>query len=356
MFYILKAKNLIFSFLALLFISGILLFPDICISAAKDGLNLSLYLILPSLFPFAVISSYISTKSELPNPIRKTLSKFLNLSENAVMPFILGLISGYPIGAVLTAEAVKSGKISVEEGNHLLPFCNACGPLFLIGVAGGGMFGSYKYGYFLLLIQTISIFLSVLIFRFSTPHISQCRKSETKTPKYALVSALDKSIGSIFHVFSAVIFFSVVCAQIRLTGIFENLFPVSSIGYGIIEVTNGLNRLALSDIPIKLKLSLASALCGFSGLCILIQVQSAVQGTNIKIRKYILFKLVISAISFVLSWVAFPLFPSLTPTFNLPTHLSFAPFETGSYVFISLFTIIYGMYRKITKVSFFDNR
>ncbi len=355
MFYILKAKNILFSFLALLFISGILLFPDICVSSAKDGLNLSLYLILPSLFPFAVISSYISIKSELPKTIKKMLSKFLNLTENAVMPFILGLISGYPIGAVLTAEAVKSGKISTKEGNHLLPFCNACGPLFLIGVAGGGMFGSYKYGYFLLLIQTISIFLSVVIFRFSAPHISPCRKSDAKSEKYALVSALDKSIGSIFHVFSAVIFFSVVCAQIKITGIFENLFPVPSVAYGIIEVTNGLNRLALSDIPIRLKLSLASALCEFSGLCILIQVQSAVQGTPMKIKKYIIFKLVISGISFVLSWLAFPLFPSLAPTFNSPSPPFSVPFEAGSYVFISVFIIFYSMYRNF-KSSFFDNR
>ncbi len=356
MFYILKAKNLIFSFLALLFVSGILLFPDICVSSAKDGLNLSLYLILPSLFPFAVISSYISIKSELPKSIKRVLSKFLNLSENAVMPFVLGLISGYPIGAVLTAEAVKSGKISVAEGNHLLPFCNACGPLFLIGVAGGGMFGSYKYGYFLLLVQTISIFLSVVIFRFSAPHLSSCKKNESKSTKYALVSALDKSIQSIFHVFSAVIFFSVVCAQIKITGFFENLFPVPSVAYGIVEVTNGLNKLALSDIPIRLKLSLASALCGFSGLCILIQVQSAVQGTTMKIKKYIIFKLVISVISFVLSWITFPLFPSLTPTFYSPSPPFSVPFETGSYIFVSLFIIIYGLYRRITKVSFFDNR
>ena len=284
------------------------------------------------------------------------LSKFLNLSENAVMPFVLGLISGYPIGAVLTAEAVKSGKISVEEGNHLLPFSNACGPLFLIGVAGGGMFGSYKYGYFLLIIQTISIFLSVLIFKGSAPHISPFKKEESKSAKCALVSALDKSIESIFHVFGAVIFFSVVCAQIKITGIFENLFPVPSVPYGIIEVTNGLNRLALSDMPIRLKLSIASALCGFSGLCILIQVQSAVQGTNINIRKYIIFKLAISLISFALSWLAFPLFPSLTRVFHSDTPSLSAPLETGYHIFVSLFIIVYGLYRKLTKVSFFDNR
>lgn len=351
----LKLKNLFYSFLSLLFVAGILLFPNECISSAKDGLNMSLYLILPSLFPFAVISSYISSKLILPKSISKPISKLLNLSENAILPFVLGLISGYPIGAVLTSSAVKNNRISTSEGEHLLPFCNACGPLFLIGVAGGGMMGGYSYGYFLLLVQTLSIFLTVLIFRKSAPYIIKAEHNDTKNSNYGFVSAMDSSISSILKVFGAVIFFSVVCTQIKLTKVFENLLPIPALGYGLVEVTNGLNRLALSEIPVRLKLSVCSALCGFSGICIYIQVQSAVKETKIKLKKYLAYKSVIAVISFFLSFILFPLFPHLTPTFHTPTPPLSLPFEVGSYLFILLFLIAWNTFKKF-KVSFFDKR
>lgn len=351
----LKLKNLFFSFLSLLFVTGILLFPNECISSAKDGLNMSLYLILPSLFPFAVISSYISSKLILPKSISRPISKILNLSENAVLPFILGLISGYPIGAVLTSSAVKNNRISATEGEHLLPFCNACGPLFLIGVAGGGMMGGYSYGYFLLLVQTLSIFLTAVIFRKSAPYIRKTECSDTKNSGHGFVSAMDSSISSILKVFGAVIFFSVVCTQIKSTKIFENFLPIPSLGYGLVEVTNGLNRLALSEIPMRLKLSICSALCGFSGICIYIQVQSAVRETKMKLKKYVIYKSVISALSFLLSFILFPLFPNLTPAFHMPTPPISLPFEAESYVFVLIFLISWKFFKKF-KVSFFDNR
>lgn len=56
--------------------------------------------------------------------------------------FIMGIISGYPVGAKIVTEFRLNGDCSKAEAERLLAFTNNSGPLFIIGTIGVSMFGN----------------------------------------------------------------------------------------------------------------------------------------------------------------------------------------------------------------------
>ncbi|MBR3942642.1 MAG: hypothetical protein IKJ55_04750, partial [Clostridia bacterium] len=218
----LRIKELLKSFGALLFMALVFLYPAVSAQAAKDGLNIFLYLLLPSLFPFAVISGYLSGRLHFPKICGTGFVRLTGLSENCFTPFLLGMLSGFPVGAILTANAVKSNSISTETAAHLLPFCSLPGPLFMIGVVGGGMLGSYKAGYLLYAVLLVSALLTALLFRRCAPFQSRSRK--TAISKIPLVHSIEKSVSALLTVGGFIMFFQVICELLRVTGVADNLF------------------------------------------------------------------------------------------------------------------------------------
>ena len=144
---------LIFCLLALLFL------PDVGAQAARDALALCAQTVIPSLFPFFVLSSLLvscgaaDTLSHLLSPLMRPL---FGLSGTGAAALGLGLCGGYPVGARTAAKLVESGALSREEGERLLAFCNNAGPGFLLGICGGAVFSSPRAGAALYLIHTAS--------------------------------------------------------------------------------------------------------------------------------------------------------------------------------------------------------
>lgn len=347
-----RLKTVLTGVLSCLFILLLLINPETCTSAAKSGLNIALYLVLPTLFPFAVISSYICSRLVFPDFITNIFSKISGIRGESLASFLPGLISGYPVGAILLSDAYSNERITKKEAEHLLPFCNACGPLFAIGVLGGGMFGSYTIGYFLYAVHLTSVLTVCFFARRFAPRSG--RGTTKQIVKTSLVRAVDKAMNSMLGVVGCIVFFSVVCQMIKLTGIFEIFGQFSSVPYGVIELTNGLNLLALSDFPMRLKLSFASFLCGFSGICILLQVQSVVKESGLSIFKYVVFKLCIGVVAFWLTWILFPIIPVSIPTFKTTTPVSME-FITCGYGFLLILLPVLKLSR-LVKSAFFDKR
>ena len=344
-----RLKNLFFLFLSIIFACLLLINPSPCIASAKNGLNISLYLVLPSLFPFAVISSYIAGNLTIPKAVSKIFFKLFNIGQGSVIPLILGLISGFPVGAVLVSDMLKEKRLTADEASYLLPFCNALSPLFVIGVLGGGMLGSYKLGYFLYIIHLISLLLVAFLLKNNAPF--KKNTGINKSNKTSFTAAIDKGIFAMLNVSACIIFFSVVLSMIKELGIFEIFGQFSSVLYGAVELTNGLNFLTLSDLPMRLKISLASFLCGFSGICIYLQVHSAVKNTKVSLSKYLIFKLLIGITAFLISWLLYPLvpFPYETSAISMVSANGFV----SSFAYIPTAILLAC---RFLKRLFFDNR
>ena len=136
--------------------SALLLLPEVSAQAARDAMLLCAQTLIPSLFPFFVLSSLLIAcgASELLSALLSPLMRPLfGLSGTGAAALALGLCGGYPVGARTAAELVENGALSQEEGERLLAFCNNAGPGFLLGVCGAGVFSSSRAGAALYLIH-----------------------------------------------------------------------------------------------------------------------------------------------------------------------------------------------------------
>src|SRR5690625_4566005 len=106
-----KGKNFysnLFILLALsFFIINIIKKPTLTINSAKRGLAAWFNILIPSLLPFLFFSEilillgFVDILGELLEPV---IRPFFNISGQGAFPFLMSIISGYPVGAKLTSS------------------------------------------------------------------------------------------------------------------------------------------------------------------------------------------------------------------------------------------------------------
>ncbi len=133
---IIKIRNYIFPFTFFMFTIFLVLFSKTNLSAAKVGLNLFANSIIPSLFPFFVATellSYTNFANSLGILFNNFMKPLFNIRGEGSFALIMGIISGYPVGAKIACNFRNNNICSKEECERLLSFTNNSGPLFIIG-------------------------------------------------------------------------------------------------------------------------------------------------------------------------------------------------------------------------------
>lgn len=286
----------------------IIMYPFDSLNAAKEGVNLWLFIVVPSLLPFFILNDMMVTLDVPKNisyvfsPISRTL---FNTSGYGAYAFIMSIFSGYPSGAKITSALIKSGHITSDEGQRILSFSSTSGPLFIIGAVGTGMLKSVSAGYMLFTSHILGAILNGIIYNIafrkttfkSSPHGFSNAKAPLE-PSQILGSSISSSLVTCGYIGGYIILFNVIIKLFNkikffsipfLTGIAERL--ISFIMQGSIEISSGSSIVALSTLPMELKLILLSFIIGFGGLSVLGQVAALVSGTGINIREYVLSKL-----------------------------------------------------------------
>lgn len=155
-------------FFPVFFGAALLLFPDVSAAAAREGVALCLQTVLPSLFPFFVLSSLL-VQSDVPRLLSRAMAGVMyplfGVSGAGASALILGLLGGYPVGARTVAELYGRGEIAREEAEQLLAFCNNSGPGFFLGVCGTAVFGSARAGMYLYLIHVGAALVTGVLLR-----------------------------------------------------------------------------------------------------------------------------------------------------------------------------------------------
>ncbi len=86
------------------------LFPEESVAAAREGISLCVDVLIPSLFPFFVISSLlISTglAGLCARPLESFMRPLFGVGGAGAAALSLGLIGGYPVGARTVAQLVQ---------------------------------------------------------------------------------------------------------------------------------------------------------------------------------------------------------------------------------------------------------
>lgn len=338
--------------IVIILIIGIVIFPNDSILAAKNGINIWVNILIPSLLPFIIGANLIvSIKvvdiiGALINPITQFI---FNVSGKSALVFVISAISGYPVGARLASDLRLNKDISTFEGQRLVSFCSTSGPLFIIGAVAVGMLNNASLGYLMLICHYLGAISVGLIYRnYGKEKRSKHHGSIVNNIKNLLNSTGDQKgffisfgnavvsgVNTLLAVGGFVIIFSVVFKILSLFQVIDFIsyilcFLFSSFGLtkeicsafisGLFEITIGCNNItSVSCLSEAVKASLCSFIIGFSGLSILAQCCSFIAKTDIKTNIYIVNKFLHGILAGIYVFLLYPFSKTYLPVSNFTT-------------------------------------
>lgn len=339
-FYVIKLKRNLLSILFLVFTFCLLIFSKSNLPAVKSGLLLWANSIVPSLFPFFVATELLmhtNIVAILENALNRYMKPVFNIGGQGSFAFIMGIISGYPIGAKIATNFRKNNICSKEECERLLSFTNNSSCLFIVGTVGILMFQNITIGFLLLITHLLACITVGFLFRFwkkdkntftsdSTAAFNHTKKSVSFSNLGEILSeSITSSISTILLIGGFVIIFSSIISIFKASGIFQNLSILLSpifqflnidtcfiegILTGLLEITNGIDIISsISCKKLSLNIIFTSFLLGFGGLSVLLQVWSIISKTDLSIKPYLYGKLLQGLFSAIYTYFLMNIFP-----------------------------------------------
>lgn len=337
--------------LSFLVIILMLLFPQQALTASLRGLAIWWEVLFPALFPFFVISELmlgfgvVHFFGKILDPLMRPIFRIPGIGGFVVT---LGYISGYPVGARLTAQLYEQGLLNQREGERLVAFTTSSDPIFLIGAVSIGFFGQANLALVLAAAHYIGALIVGILMRFHNVSAEELLPRESVATKgvvsrykqsvlhQALLAMhearlLDgRSLAVIFHqainsalrlmivVGGLVVFFSVVLqllsdAQLLSTLIIalKQLFQWLGISPlvaealipGIFEVTLGAQQASLTALSLQHQAAIAVAILSWGGLSVHAQVASLLSQTSIRYAPFLVARLLHSIIAVILLYL-----------------------------------------------------
>ncbi len=296
---------------------------------ARSALNICFEMVVPTLFPFFICSGiliYSGFCEVLAKAFQFCMYPLFRVSPAGSSAFILGIVSGYPLGAVTAGELYANSYLSKTEAERLLAFCNNSGPLFILGSVGIALYADMRCGVALYIAHILAALTVGVLFRFYGRRKHSAPPTIMTTPERSVGEifdiALQNGIRNILTVCGAVLFFGV------LSRLVTDLIPVSgsmsAVITGITEFVTGTVKIAGLDIPMAQKLIFTSVIVGFAGISVHAQVMAVIARYNLSLVPYILGKALHGVIAGLYMFVYLYLNPVTETVLNPSVGRSFA--------------------------------
>ena len=321
-----ERKDLFAGSVIVLLFGAMLFSPRAVFSGAESGLLLWFRTVFPTLFPFMLISNLLlrgGGLSVISRIFGRPFSGIFAVSGNGSMAVLAGFLCGYPMGAKVTADLLRGGRISKEEGAYLLSFCNNTSPVFLMNFVVWKTLGKSELTAPALLIMTIPpVALSFLFRRIylgrgkrrfpdgdagkTFPKRRESEGSDRRTDRETGASGglfdtcMMDAFEGIVKVGGYIIFFSI------LTELAEQIpweSPAVSVLLPLLEMTNGIRLLHRKIPDLSAGFPLILGLCSFGGLCAAAQTRCMLRGTGLKTLPYIIEKLAAAAAASLMAFL-----------------------------------------------------
>ncbi|MGE5576002.1 MAG: sporulation integral membrane protein YlbJ [Syntrophothermus sp.] len=310
---------------------SIVVYPQEAFSASTHGLRLWWEIVFPALLPFFIATEIlmglgvVHFTGVLLEPLMQPIFRVPGVGGFAVA---MGLASGYPIGAKITASLRRDNLCSRLEAERLVSFSNMADPAFMLGAVAVGMFSNLKLGAAIAQAHYLSSILLGLLMRFYGGHekvlsptpashenildkalrdLYRARVADGRSIGQLMGDSVREAVNTLLMIGGFIITFSVLIRIMTVTGL-AGLFgrPAASIlglfGFshaaiapvfsGIFEITLGTDLASQAAVPLVQKAMLASAIIAWSGLSVHAQVASMISDTDIRFWPYFLARLI----------------------------------------------------------------
>ena len=297
---------MISSTIILLFFT-LLFHPQETLVGAKKGVILWVYTVIPTLFPFVVISNLMMQTNAISHIVilfGSVFKKLFAVSDNGVFAVIAGFLCGYPMGAKVTADLVKTNRISKKEGQYLLSFCNNASPMFVVSYIVFQSFGDIELTIPTLLILFGSPLLCSFFFRlYHKPKL--CIQNHSENNISFSFSMLDSSVMDGFitvtKIGGYIMLFSVLIQIFSAYNFRNTWLSTFEITSGIQTLMHTYNSYFQAYVPVL-------ALSSFGGLCAIIQTKSMLQNTSLSLLPYIIEKLITTMVTSLFAYLYIKLY------------------------------------------------
>lgn len=329
---------------------ALIIYPEQSLLASIKGLHAWWEIVFPSLLPFFIMAELLISFG-IVQFIGILLEPFMrplfNVPGVGSFAWIVGMASGFPAGAKISARLREKKQITKIEAERLVAFSNASSPLFLFGAIAVGFFHNTKIGVFIAICHYLSNILVGIFMRFyqyekqpykqrknslnvnqliiqSLKKMHRTRISDERTFGDIVGDAVLSSVQTLLMIGGFIILFSVLTTLLQLLGFFKIIIllftPILTIFHiptetvyvllpGLFEITIGANAISSSStLSLQMQLALVSFILGFNGFSIHAQVASILAKTDINFAPYFFSRVLHATLASLLTFIIFPFF------------------------------------------------
>ncbi|HJV15835.1 MAG TPA: sporulation integral membrane protein YlbJ [Bacillales bacterium] len=320
-----KLKSLFLAATVSVMAISMILFPKESFEASVRGLNMWWEIVFPSLLPFFIFSEMLISFGVVTfigvilEPIMRPLFKVPGVGGFA---WAMGMASGNPAGAKLTARLRQEGQVTQIEAERLVSFTNSSNPLFIFGAVSVGFFHNPKLGVILAASHYLGNICVGLIMRFygrdfgdkrnncrkkfnirsALGAVHQTRLKDNRPIGKLLGDAVTSSIQTLLMIGGFIILFSVInklLYHLQITAMLAKGVEVilSSLSFskvlsipfisGLFEITLGSKLTSqVHDAPLLQQIMMTSFILAFGGFSVQAQVASILATTDIRFQPF----------------------------------------------------------------------
>lgn len=305
------------------------------LAGAADGITLCMTTLVPSLFPFFLLSILLTgAVSGHTAPLLKPVAAACKIPNGAESLLAIGLLGGYPVGAQNVALLHRNGQLTDSQAARMILFCNNAGPAFIFGILGS-MFSDPVAPWLLWGIHIVSALLVGIVLPGNIPE----RPVSTPERPIRFTDALERAIKVMALVCGWVILMRMVLHFLERW--FLWLLPKTAqvVVAGILELSNGCIGLAQLESE-GLRFVIAAGLLSLGGICVTLQTASVAEGISMK--QYFPGKILQCSISVLLACL---IQSTISP--SMRTHFVTASLAAAGVCAICL--VIFSVFKKIVE-------
>ncbi|WP_246206598.1 sporulation integral membrane protein YlbJ [Virgibacillus ihumii] len=348
-----KIKTILLSVVTVFLAFSLIKYPDQAFEASLRGLSMWWEVVFPSLLPFFITAELligfgvVKFIGVLFEPVMRPL---FNVPGAGSFAWAMGMASGYPTGAKISARLREEKQLSRVEAERLVSFTNASSPLFIFGAVSVGFFYDMKLGILLAAAHYIGNALVGICMRFygrkedrarslrgkRTPSLRQAfqemhrsRMNDHRPFGQVVGDAVLNSIQTLVMVGGFIILFSVITKLLYIIGLspliatlFEYILQLFTLPAdlalplfsGLFEITQGAKAISQTEVANLLpKFIVVSFILGFNGFSVQAQVASIISRTDIRFGPYFFARILHGLFAGILTLILFkPLYLNRT--------------------------------------------
>ncbi len=265
----------------------------------RRGLFLCAHTVIPSLFPFMILSDLVISGgfgNRGIDLLTRPLQHLFRLPAAGCAAFLFGILCGFPIGAKCAASAYDRGLLQKRECEDVIAASGIPSPAFLIGAVGNSLWRDPQFGLLLWLASLlVAILTATVLGRLRAPAApctaSDVMEKSSQNPSGLFTSSVRSATAGMLSVCAYVLFFSALTGTLRpVTAHLPNAKLWDALFSAFSELSGGME--ALSGLPDRgLGCVLSATAVGWSGLAVHCQIFAVCDGRGLSFRTYLPIKL-----------------------------------------------------------------